>query len=95
MQVYTLFLKIYLTANSLSISIIRLIVVVIARNAQFTKTKIVNQVRNIIAKTPTISLTISNSTAAIILNESSNFKVANLITKNNLCFTIKTLGLQK
>jgi len=77
MQVYTLFLKIYLTANSLSISIIRLIVVVIARNAQFTKTKIVNQVRNIIAKTPTISLTISNSTAAIILNESNNFNVAN------------------
>ena len=72
-----------------------MIVVVIARNAQFTKMKITTQVRNITAKTPTISLTISNSTAAIILNESSNFKVANLIPKNNLCFTIKTLGLQK
>ena len=77
MQVYTLFLKIYLIANSLLISKIRMIVVVIARNAQCMKTKIVNLVRNIIAKTPTISLTISNSTAAIILNESSNFNVDN------------------
>ena len=77
MQVCTLFLKIYLIANSLSIFLIRMIVVVIARNAQCMKTKIVNQVRNIIAKTPTISLTTSNSTAAIILNESNNFNVDN------------------
>lgn len=74
-------MRLFLLTKIRTNSLIRMIVVVIARNAQFMKTKIVNQVRNITATTPMILLTISNSTAVIILNESSNFNVTNLTTK--------------